>query len=170
MRHARTKRARVPHARIRRIDVDKARALDGVHAVLTHADVPGRNAHGIVTVDWPVLCHDKLRYVGDAVAIVAADSEAIADAALALIEVDYDELPAVTSPLAALAPDAPLVHEERPDGNLLKLFFTHPLLTVKVIGGIHWQALKIWLKGGKYHRVPEPPLQPTTVVGSGSPQ
>ena len=120
MLHARTKRAHVPHARIRRIDVDKARALDGVHAVLTHADVPGRNAHGIVTVDWPVLCHDKLRYVGDAVAIVAADSEAIADAALALIEVDYDELPAVTSPLAALAPDAPLVHEERPDGNLLK--------------------------------------------------
>ena len=120
MLHARTKRAHVPHARIRHIDVDKARALDGVHAVLTHADVPGRNAHGIVTVDWPVLCRDKVRYVGDAVAIVAADSEAIADAALALIEVDYEELPAVTSPLAALAPDAPLVHEERPDGNLLK--------------------------------------------------
>ena len=50
------------------------------------------------------------------------------------------------------------------DGNLLKLFFTHPLLTLKVIGGIHWQALRIWLKGGRYHPVPEPPASPTTVI------
>jgi xanthine dehydrogenase molybdopterin-binding subunit B len=44
-----------------------------VHSVLTHEDVPGRNLHGLVTMDWPVLCADKIRYAGDAVAIIAAD-------------------------------------------------------------------------------------------------
>ncbi len=117
---ARTKRAQVPHARIRSIDVSAARELDGVHAVLTHEDVPGRNAHGVVSIDWPVLCGRKVRYAGDAVAIVAADSSEIAAAALELIEVDYEELPVVSDPLSALQPDAPLVHSERPDGNLLK--------------------------------------------------
>ncbi|MDH5617546.1 MAG: molybdopterin-dependent oxidoreductase [Gammaproteobacteria bacterium] len=117
---ARTLRARVPHARIISIDVAAARELDGVHAVLTHADVPGRNAHGVVSVDWPVLCSRKVRYAGDAVAIVAADSEDIAAAALDLVKVEYEALPAVTDPIAALKADAPQVHEERPDGNLLK--------------------------------------------------
>jgi len=120
MLYARTKRAGVPHARIRSIDASAARKLDGVHAVLTHEDIPGRNAHGIVSIDWPVLCGRKVRYVGDAVAIVAADSEAIAAAALELIDIDYEELPAVTDVIEAAKPDATLVHEERPDGNLLK--------------------------------------------------
>ena len=117
---ARTRRAHVPHARIRSIDTQAARELPGVHAVLTHEDVPGRNAHGIVSVDWPVLCGKKVRYVGDAVAIVAADSPEIAAAALELIEIDFDELPVVSNAIAALEPGAPQVHEERPDGNLLK--------------------------------------------------
>ena len=82
--------------------------------------VPGRNAHGVVSVDWPVLCADKVRYVGDAVAIVAAESEQLAAEAIELIEVDYEELPVVSNPIDALQPDAPQVHEERPDGNLLK--------------------------------------------------
>ena len=120
MLYARTKRAHIPHGRINSIDVSAARELDGVHAVVTHEDVPGRNAHGVVSIDWPVLCDHKVRYAGDAVAIVAADSQDIATAALDLIEVDYEELPAVTNPIAALQPDAPQVHEERPDGNLLK--------------------------------------------------
>jgi xanthine dehydrogenase molybdenum-binding subunit len=120
MLYARTKRAGVPHARIRSIDTSAARGLDGVHAVLTHEDIPGRNAHGVVSVDWPVLCGRKVRYVGDAVAIVAADSEETAAAALELIAVDYEELPAVTDVIDAARPGAPLVHEERPDGNLLK--------------------------------------------------
>ena len=120
MLYARTKRAGVPHARIRSIDTTAARKLDGVHAVLTHQDIPGRNAHGIVSIDWPVLCGNKVRYVGDAVAIVAAESEEIAAAALELIHVEYEELPAVTDVLQAAKPDAALVHEERPDGNLLK--------------------------------------------------
>ena len=120
MLYARTKRANVPHALIRSIDTAAARELDGVHAVLTHEDVPGRNAHGVVSIDWPVLCDKKVLYVGDAIAIVAADSEEIAAAALKLIEVEFEELTAVCNAIDALKPDAPLVHEERPDGNLLK--------------------------------------------------
>jgi CO/xanthine dehydrogenase Mo-binding subunit len=73
-----------------------------VHAVLTHEDVPGRNAHGVVSIDWPVLCGNKVRYVGDALAIVAAESEEIAAAALDLIRVELDELPAVTDAIQAL--------------------------------------------------------------------
>ena len=120
MLHARTKRAGVAHARIRSIDTTAARALEGVHAVLTHEDVPGRNGHGVVSIDWPVLCGNKVRYVGDAVAIVAADTDRIAAEALELIDVDYEELPIVSDPVKALLPDAALVHDERPDGNLLK--------------------------------------------------
>jgi len=120
MLYARTKRAGVPHARIRSIDTSEARALAGVRSVLTHADIPGRNLHGLVTVDWPVLCADKVRYVGDAVAIVAADSAETAAAALELIQVDYAELPVVADVIEAARPDAPLVHEDRPGGNLLK--------------------------------------------------
>lgn len=116
----RTKRAGIPHARIRSIDTSAALALPGVRAVLTHKDVPGRLNHGIVSIDWPVLCSDKVRYTGDAVAVVAADTADIAEAALDLIRVDYEELPVVKDPIQAAQPDAPVVHENRPDGNLLK--------------------------------------------------
>jgi xanthine dehydrogenase molybdenum-binding subunit len=120
MLYARTLRAGIPHARIISIDCSAARALPGVLAVLTHEDVPGRNLHGLVTVDWPVLCGEKARYAGDAIAIVAAISEEIAAAALGLIRVEQEELPAVTSAIDALRPDSARVHENRPDGNLLK--------------------------------------------------
>jgi CO/xanthine dehydrogenase Mo-binding subunit/aerobic-type carbon monoxide dehydrogenase small subunit (CoxS/CutS family) len=120
MLYARTLRAGVPHARIRSIDTSAAFALEGVVAVLTHDDVPGRNLHGIVDLDWPVLCGDKVRYSGDAVAIVAADSEIIAARALELIRVDYEPLTAVTDAMSALRPGACVLHENRPDGNLLK--------------------------------------------------
>jgi xanthine dehydrogenase molybdenum-binding subunit len=117
---ARTLRAGIPHARIHSIDTSAARALHGVRAVLTHEDIPGRNLHGLVTVDWPVLCGDKVRYAGDAIAIVAANNEETAAAALDLIRVEYEELPAVTSAIDAVRPAAPVLHEGRPDGNLLK--------------------------------------------------
>jgi len=116
----RTLRARYPHARILRIDTSKAKALPGVRAVLTADDVPGENVHGLVYLDWDVLCKDKVRYVGDAVAIVAADTQEIADRAVELIEVDYEPLPVVADPVYARTPEAPLVHEGRADGNLLK--------------------------------------------------
>ena len=120
MLYARTKRAGVPHARIRSIDTAAAGKLPGVHAVLTHADVPGHNRHGLVIDDWPVLCDDKVRYVGDAVAIVAADSEETAAAAIDLIDVGYEELPVVGDALQAAESGAALVHDDRGDSNLLK--------------------------------------------------
>src|SRR5512139_3161722 len=112
-----TLRANVPHALIKKIDTSKAKTLPGVQAVLTHEDVPGRKNHGLVTIDWPVLCYDKVRYVGDAVAIVAAATQEIAKDALRLIEVEYEPLPVVDTAECAHEPDAPRVHEK---GNLLK--------------------------------------------------
>jgi xanthine dehydrogenase D subunit len=111
-------RAGRPHARILSIDTSRAEALPGVAAVVTHRDVPGLNAYGIVVQDQPAFCFDKARHAGDPVAAVAATDAATAEAALALIDVVYEPLPTVTSPEQALAPDAPLVHET---GNLQRL-------------------------------------------------
>ncbi|MEZ4863162.1 MAG: molybdopterin cofactor-binding domain-containing protein [Caldilineaceae bacterium] len=110
-------RSQYPHARLLRIDVSKARALPGVVAVLTAKDIPGRRESGVHEVDWPVLCADKVRYVGDAIALVAAVSEALAEDALKLIEVEYEPLPVVTGPKQAAAPGAPILHEHHPTGN-----------------------------------------------------
>jgi CO/xanthine dehydrogenase Mo-binding subunit/aerobic-type carbon monoxide dehydrogenase small subunit (CoxS/CutS family) len=120
-----TLRAAYPHARILSMDASQARALPGVHAVLTHEDVPGRNRHGLVYLDWPVLCDDKVRYLGDAVAIVAADTPEIAAEALKHIRVDYEPLPVVASAEQAREPGAAIVHEEKStadgeSGNLLE--------------------------------------------------
>ncbi|MDW8326322.1 MAG: molybdopterin cofactor-binding domain-containing protein [Anaerolineales bacterium] len=117
MLHARTLRAKYPHALIKRINTSKAKALPGVHAVLTADDIPGQKNHGLVIADWPALAYEKVRYIGDPVAIVAADTREIATQALDLIEVEYEPLPVVTDPLQARRPDAPLVMES---GNLLK--------------------------------------------------
>jgi xanthine dehydrogenase molybdenum-binding subunit len=117
MLYARTLRAGVAHARITRIDTARAKALPGVVAVLTHEDVSGQKNHGLFRYDWPVLCYDKVRYVGDAVAIVAAETQEVAEQALKLIEVGYEPLPVVDDPVQGLAEGAPLVHEQ---GNLLK--------------------------------------------------
>lgn len=119
MLHARTRRAGVPHAFVRRIDVAKAQALPGVVCVLTAADVPGENNHGLVIYDWPVMVGvgERVRYVGDAVAIVAAESREIATQALDLIEVEYDQQPVISNPVQARQADVPQLH---PNGNLLK--------------------------------------------------
>ncbi len=119
MLHARVKRAMVPSALVRKIDVERARALPGVHAVLTAADIPGETNHGLVIYDWPALVGvgAQVRTVGDAIAIVAADTREIASAALDLIEVEFDLLPVVSGPVQARKPDAPQVHAS---GNQLK--------------------------------------------------
>jgi CO/xanthine dehydrogenase Mo-binding subunit len=109
-------RSPYPHARIRRIDVSKACLLPGVEAVLTAGDIPGKNNIGSLVPDQPAICSDRVRYIGDAVALVAAESEEMADQAAELIEVDYEPLPAVYSVADALKPDAPMIHEK---GNLL---------------------------------------------------
>ncbi len=99
------------HATIRRIDVSAARAVRGVHAVLTSADVPGPNRYGVAVLDQRVLADTKVRSRGDAVAIVAAESEEIAEEAVAKIVVEYDPLPGVFSIEDALAPGAPRVND-----------------------------------------------------------
>jgi CO/xanthine dehydrogenase Mo-binding subunit len=114
--HGKVLRSPYPHALIKKIDIEKAKALPGVKAVLTAKDVPGRNGFGAIIPDQPVICGDKVRYVGDGVALVAADSEEVAIEALERIEVEYDPLPAVFSPIEAMGPDAPKIHEK---GNLL---------------------------------------------------
>jgi CO/xanthine dehydrogenase Mo-binding subunit len=85
-------------------------------AVFTHKDVPV-NRYGVFKKDRPVLCDDKVRYIGDPVALVAAETREDALEALKLIEVEYEPLPAVTDPLEAMKPDAPKVHE---DGNICR--------------------------------------------------
>ncbi|MBL6966671.1 MAG: molybdopterin-dependent oxidoreductase [Anaerolineales bacterium] len=115
----RVKRADIPHGILTRLDVDAARALPGVLAVLTAADIPGEKWHGIVVADWPVLVAvgERARYVGDAVAVVAAESEAIAEHALSLIEVEFKAQEVIDNPVRARQDDAPQLHEK---GNLLK--------------------------------------------------
>ena len=99
------------HALIKRIDVSRARALPGVHAVLTAADIPDQRPIGVAKDHLP-LKSGRVRSERDEIAAVAADSEAIARAALALIEVEYEDLPIVADAEAALAPGAPLIHPE----------------------------------------------------------
>jgi CO/xanthine dehydrogenase Mo-binding subunit len=106
---AKVLRSPIAHGRIRRIDVSKALRLAGVKAVLTGADLAGARI-GKKIVDMPLLAEDVVRYAGEKVAAVAAESEAIAAEALDLIEVEYEDLPVVTDPLAAMAQDAPLLH------------------------------------------------------------
>ncbi|MEU2945303.1 xanthine dehydrogenase family protein molybdopterin-binding subunit [Nocardiopsis alba] len=108
-----TLRSPHPHARIHGIDVTEALRLPGVYAVLTHEDVPGEKRYGLEYQDQPVLAFDKVRYKGEAVAIVAADHPETARRALERIEVDYEVLPPVSdSRRAALDPEYPLVHEK----------------------------------------------------------
>lgn len=116
MLYGRVLRSMYPHARILSLDTSAAEQLEGVHAVLAHCDVPGMNLFGIATPDQPVFCDTVVRYTGDAIAAVAAETPQIAAAALQLIAVEYEELPVMDSPEAALAPDAVLLH---PHGNVL---------------------------------------------------
>jgi len=114
--------ARYPHARIKRIDTSKATQLEGVAAVMTAKDLPGRNGYGILVQDKPVIADDKVRYMGDPVALVAAVNEETAKKALALIEVEYELLPALDDPREAMKEGAILIHENHPSadrGNIL---------------------------------------------------
>jgi len=105
-------RSPVPHARIVRIDTSRTRTLAGVHVVVTGADLPSVYV-GSRMKDMPVLARERVRFVGDPVAAVAAESREIAAEAVNLIEVEYEELPAVYDPEEALRPGAPVIHEDR---------------------------------------------------------
>jgi len=106
-----------PHALIKHIDTSKAERMPGVVRVLTAVDVPGYNGFGPLKHDQPVLCDDRVRFVGDAVAMVLAETQATAQAARDLVEVQYDPLPGVFSPAESLERTAPQLH---PDGNICK--------------------------------------------------
>ncbi|MGG1554387.1 xanthine dehydrogenase subunit D [Paenibacillus ferrarius] len=116
MLHGKVLRSAYAHAWILSIDTSKAKQVPGVRAVITADDVPGLNLFGIAFPHQPVLCKERVRYVGDAVAAVAADTVEIAEYALSLIEVVYEPLPVVDDPETALEAGTMLLH---PEGNLL---------------------------------------------------
>jgi CO/xanthine dehydrogenase Mo-binding subunit len=103
-------RSPLPHARIIKIDPSKAAKLPGVHAIITGADIPAVMT-GLRMKDMPLLARERVRFVGEPIAAVAADSVVIAEEALNLIDVQYEELPYVTDPLKAIEPGAPVLHE-----------------------------------------------------------
>jgi len=108
---AKVLRSPIAHGRIKKIDASRARALPGVRAVLTGADLSGARI-GKKIVDMPLLAETVVRYAGEKVAAVAAESEAIAEAGLDLIDVEYEELPVITDPIEAMSANAPLIHPD----------------------------------------------------------
>jgi len=110
MLYTRIKKSPYPHAKILKIDTSKAEKLPGVKVVITGKDVPIRV--GLYLEDKTFLAINKVRFIGEPVAAVAAESEEVAEEAVSLIEVDYEKLSAVFSPLDGIKPDAPLIHED----------------------------------------------------------
>lgn len=111
-------RSKYPRAKILKIDVTKAKELKGVHAVLTSDDIPGENYQGHIFQDWPTMIPvgSETRYVGDALALVAAENYEILEEAMKLIEVEYEELKPITNVHEALKVDAYKIHQ---NGNVL---------------------------------------------------
>jgi xanthine dehydrogenase molybdenum-binding subunit len=119
MLYAKARRAMIPHGFLKKLDISKAKALPGVVSVLTAEDIPAERNHGLVIFDWPVMVGlgERVRYVGDAIAIVAAETQEIAEQAAALIEAEFDLQPVITNPVQARQDGVPQIHEK---GNLLK--------------------------------------------------
>jgi len=116
MLHGKVLRAGIPHAVIEEVDTREARSLPGVVCVLTAKDIPGVNRYGIAFQDQEALAADRVRYIGDPVALVAAETEELAKEAAKAIRVKYRPLPAITNPREGLAEGAVKIHEK---GNLL---------------------------------------------------
>ncbi|HYM80707.1 MAG TPA: xanthine dehydrogenase family protein molybdopterin-binding subunit [Candidatus Limnocylindria bacterium] len=151
MLHGKLLRSLHPHARIRSIDVSEALARPGVHAVITGKDLP--EYFGIIpwTQDEQALCEEKARYVGDAIAAVAADTELLAEEALRRIRVDYEPLPAVMDIETALAHPEWKVNEKAKDGNVSK----HVLLEFgdvegELAGGDEVVECEYWYEGSTH--------------------
>jgi CO/xanthine dehydrogenase Mo-binding subunit len=117
--HLKVVRSLKPHAKILKIQLDEALKVGGVERIFTAKDIPGKNLIGIIAKDQPILATDRVRYVGDPIALVAARTEEAAEKAAQKAVVLYEDLPAVTNPEEALKPYAPLIHEK---GNLLLEF------------------------------------------------
>lgn len=113
---AKVVRSSEAHAEVVSIDLAAAIAVPGVVGVYTHEDVGGTNRHGLVRRDHPVLVDSRVRYRGDAVAVVVAESERAAETARDLVNVTYDPLPVIATMAEALAPDAVRLY---PEGNVM---------------------------------------------------
>jgi CO/xanthine dehydrogenase Mo-binding subunit len=118
MLHVKIKRATHPHAYLRRIDTSKAQKLPGVVKIITAADIPAVKNFGLIIKDQPVLIGigQKMRYMGDALAIIIAENKEAASQAIGLIEVEVEKLEVISDSLRAMEKDAPLIHQ---DGNIL---------------------------------------------------
>ena len=122
MLHAKIARSPYAHALIKRIDISKALALDGVKAVITADDIPGyKNRSPLLLVEMPHLAQDKVTYESQPVAVVAAISKDIAEKAVGLIKVEYEELPPVLDVLESMKPDTPPIYP-----NLYTNFISRP--------------------------------------------
>ncbi len=112
------------HALIKRVDVAKAMEMPGVKAIVTGADVP--NNIGLYLIDRPIFARERVRYVGEPVAGVVATTEEIAEEATRLVEVDYEELPAIFDPEQGAQPDAPLLHPDLGEYKVANFIFPQP--------------------------------------------
>jgi carbon-monoxide dehydrogenase large subunit len=163
MLHAAVLRSPYAHARIRAIDTSAARALPGVHAVLTGKEaaevigpVPAFCTEPVVE---PAIAVEKVRYAGEAVVAVAAESRYIAEDALDLIEIEWEPLPAVTDALSAMRPDAPLVHE-----NLGSNVVYDHVFTFGDVEGDFAQADYVIKRRLRWPRATAAPLEPNGAV------
>ncbi|HKM50878.1 MAG TPA: hypothetical protein VJZ75_06840, partial [Candidatus Bathyarchaeia archaeon] len=118
--YLRTVRSPHPHAIVTAIDISQAMKVTGVVRVLTAKDVTGSNDIGFFIQDQPLFCDRKVRFVGDAVAMVVADSPESAELGVEAVRVNYQTLPGVFNPEEALREDAPKIHEK---GNVLDRYF-----------------------------------------------
>lgn len=131
---AKVLRSPLPHARILSIDTRKAKRLSGVKAVISAEDIPDAK-YGALVLDMGIFARGKVRYIGEAVAAIAAVDEDIAAEALDLIQVEYEELPAVFDPVEAMQPQAPVIHEA------LKSYTTLFERTARAMtGNVNYQA------------------------------
>ncbi|HZD79728.1 MAG TPA: molybdopterin cofactor-binding domain-containing protein, partial [Actinomycetota bacterium] len=131
-----TLRSPHPHARIRSVGIWEAVASPGVHAVLTHEDLPGARTYGLEFSDQPVLAWDRVLYAGQPVAVVAAETPELARRAAQRIRVDYEVLPPVLDMTEALDPSAPRLHEW---GNVLR--------HVRIEHGDPDAGAEVWVEG-----------------------
>ena len=177
--HAVMVRSRIAHGRLKGIDVEAARAMPGVLAVLTHADleaagfgplkcalnIPDRDGQPMKTPPRPSLATGKVRFVGEPVACVVAETALRAKDAAELVELDIDELPAVTDPADASKPGAPRLHDEAP-GNLALDFHYGDAEAVKkaFAEAAHVTRLEI-----VSNRIIVNPMEPRAAIGSYDP-
>jgi len=109
-------RSEKAHARIVRLDVEEARKVSGVVGILTAKDIPGKNLFGLINKDQPLLAHEKVRFIGEAIAVVVAADRESGRRALEAMDIVYEDLPSVFDPEESLKEGSPLLH---PKGNLL---------------------------------------------------